>query len=260
MIDVQKMPDYREMAIDKVGIKGIRYPITVLDKNEGKQRTVATINLYCDLPAHFKGTHMSRFIEILNENRGAIDIRDFSKILKEIKARLEARSAYIELKFPYFLTKTAPVSGAEGMVDYDVIFTAGINGDDQVSNAMKLAIPITTLCPCSKEISEYGAHNQRGLVRLSVKLGRFVWLEDFIGLVEQAGSGEIFSVLKREDEKACTEFAYENPRFVEDVVREIGMRLRDDPNVVWFKVESENFESIHNHNAYACIEMDKTKP
>ncbi len=251
------MPDHREIAIDKVGVKGVRYPITVLDKDHGKQRTVASINMYVNLPHEFKGTHMSRFIEILNEYRRAIDIREIGGLLRDIKTRLDAQSAHLELNFPYFLTKSAPASGAESLVDYDVTYSASIDDRDQERTSMVLHVPITTVCPCSKEISERGAHNQRGMVSLTIRLRRFVWMEDLIRLIEDSGSGQVYALLKRDDEKVCTEWAYDNPRFVEDVVREVALRLKDDPNVIYFKVESENHESIHNHNAYACIEVDK---
>jgi len=240
-----------------VGVKGLRYPITVLDKNEGQQRTIASINMYVSLPQHFKGTHMSRFIEILNKHSGSLDIRSFGKLLPEIKEKLEADSAYVELHFPYFIKKHAPVSGSESLVDYDVIYKGIIDHDNNKSMWITVHVPICTVCPCSKEISDRGAHNQRGMVRLSIQMKKFMWLEDLILLVESAGSGQLYALLKREDEKFCTEFAYDHPRFVEDVVREVGARLRDDANVTRFKVETETIESIHNHNAYACIEMDK---
>jgi GTP cyclohydrolase I len=255
VIDVQRLPDTREMPIDKVGVKGIHYPITVLDRDRGEQHTVASINMYVNLPHHFKGTHMSRFIEILNENRGSIDIRHFSALLPEIKRRLNAESAHVEMTFPYFITKQAPVSKAEAMVDYEVTYSGEIAEDNNTTLYITVKVPITTVCPCSREISDRGAHNQRGLVTLSVRMRKFVWLEDLISLVERAGSGELYALLKREDEKFCTESAYDKPRFVEDVVREVGAALREDKKVDWFKVESENIESIHNHNAYACIEM-----
>ncbi len=258
MIDVQRLPDNREMPIDKVGVKGVRYPITVRDRKRGSQNTVATINMYVNLPHHFKGTHMSRFIEILNAHRGAIDIREFDGLLTEIKSRLEAQSVHVELSFTYFVTKKAPVSGAESLVDYDITYIASLDEHNQPSMTLSMQVPITTVCPCSKEISERGAHNQRGTVTLSLRMTRFVWLEEFINRVEAAGSGQLYALLKREDEKFCTETAYDNPRFVEDVVREVGQVMRDDPNILWFKVESETLESIHNHNAYACIEIDKT--
>ena len=257
MIDVQNQSDHRELPIDMVGVKGVRCPVTVLDRARGRQNTVATISVFVDLPQHFKGTHMSRFIELLNEHRGSIDIREFGRILEQVKSRLEARSASIELHFPYFITKKAPISGLEAPMDYDVIYRGRIDEQDRQTLSLCVKVPIATVCPCSREISDRGAHNQRGVVTLSLRVKRFVWLEDLIQMVEKAGSGELYALLKREDEKYCTESAYDHPRFTEDVVREIGAQLRDDANVVWFKVESETIESIHNHNAYACIEMDK---
>lgn len=257
MIDVQKMPDHREMPIDKVGVKGLRYPINVLDRDHGEQQTIASVNMYVNLPHQFKGTHMSRFIEILNENRGEIDIRRFDDILPEIKKRLDAESAHLELSFPYFIKKKAPVSKVEALVDYDVTLSGEIDANDKRTTQVTLKVPISTVCPCSKEISLRGAHNQRGLVTLSVRFNKFIWLEDLIDLVESTGSCKLYAMLKREDEKYCTEQAYDNPKFVEDVVRDIGAVLRDDSNVVWFSVESEHMESIHNHNAYASIEVDK---
>lgn len=259
MIDVQKMQDEREMPIDKVGVKGLHYPITVLDKNKGEQKTIASINMYVNLPHHFKGTHMSRFVEILNEYHGSIDIKKFDEIIGKVKQKLEAESAHVEMSFPYFIKKPAPVSKIEALVDYSVTLRGAINRNNEQTLFISVKVPVTTVCPCSKEISDRGAHNQRGWVTLSVQTEKFVWIEDLIHLVETSGSGELYSLLKREDEKYCTEKAYDNPRFVEDVVREIGSVMRDDENVVWFKVESENMESIHNHNAYACIEMDKSK-
>lgn len=259
MIDVQQMPDEREMPIDKVGVKGLRYPITVLDRDSGEQQTIANINMYVNLPHHYKGTHMSRFVEILNEHHGSIDTRKFDKILCEVKKRLDAESAHVEMTFPYFIKKPAPISRIEALVDYDVTLKGSVNEKNEKNLYMSVKVPITTVCPCSKEISDRGAHNQRGWVTLSVLTKKFVWVESLIQQVEASGSGELYSLLKREDEKYCTETAYDNPRFVEDVVREIGSAMRDDENILWFKVESENMESIHNHNAYACIEMDKRK-
>jgi len=249
------MPDHRDLPIDKVGVKGLRYPITILDRDRGEQQTVASINMYVSLPREFKGTHMSRFIEVLNEHRHSIDIGHFKDMLPEIKTRLNAKSAHVEFNFPYFITKKAPVSKKEGLIDYDVTYLGSIDENDKRSMALTVKVPIQTVCPCSKEISLRGAHNQRGWVTLSVRLQKFMWLEELIELVESAGSGELYALLKREDEKYCTEYAFDHPRFVEDVVREIGAKLRDNPSVGWFRVESENMESIHNHNAYACIEM-----
>ena len=255
MEDIQNNKDHRNIDIDQVGVKGIRYPITVLDKNMGKQQTVAKINMYVNLPRHYKGTHMSRFVEVLNEHSKRISLQNFSEILEEVKSRLNAESAHMEITFPYFINKMAPVTGSEGLMEYKCTFKGSLNrGIDIVTI---IHVPISTLCPCSKEISEFGAHNQRGIVTLKVRFKKFIWIEDLIQLVEEAASSEVFSVLKREDEKYVTEKAYQNPMFVEDIVRDIALKLNDDSNITWFAVESENFESIHNHNAYAYIEKHK---
>ncbi|MBW2608758.1 MAG: GTP cyclohydrolase I FolE2 [Deltaproteobacteria bacterium] len=255
MKDIQNHKDDRNIDIDQVGVKGIRYPITVLDKNMGKQQTVARINMYVDLPRYYKGTHMSRFVEILNEHSRRISLQNFSDILEEMKERLDAQSAHMEISFPYFVKKRAPVSGSEGLMEYKCTFRGSLNnGSDLVTI---IQVPISTLCPCSKEISDFGAHNQRGEVKLQVRFKKFIWIEDLISLVEESASSDVYSVLKREDEKYVTERAYDNPKFVEDVVRDIAQKLNKDTNITWFAVESENFESIHNHNAYAYIEKHK---
>jgi len=256
MQDVQNQKDHRNIAIDKVGVKDIRYPITVLDKATKTQQTVAMINMYVNLPKDFKGTHMSRLVEILNEHDRMISIKNFSEILSTMKERLNAESAHIEISFPYFIMKTSPVTKSQGLMEYQCTFKGSLNkGKDLV---VMINVPITTLCPCSKEISEFGAHNQRGEVRLQVRFKRFVWIEDLIQLVEENASCDVYSVLKREDEKYVTERAYNNPKFVEDIVRDIAEKLQNDDNIVWFAVESENIESIHNHNAYAYVERDKS--
>ena len=257
MKDIQNHQDYRNIDIDQVGVKGIRYPITVLDKSAGEQQTVAKINMYVSLPRYYKGTHMSRFVEILNEHSRRISLQNFSEILEEMKDRLSAESAHMEITFPYFINKAAPVTGTEGLMEYNCTFKGSLNnkGTDLV---IIIHVPISTLCPCSKEISDFGAHNQRGEVRLQIRFKKFVWIEDLIRLVEESASSDVYSVLKREDEKFVTEKAYNNPMFVEDIVREIALRLGNDPNITWFAVESENFESIHNHNAYAYVEKHKT--
>jgi GTP cyclohydrolase I len=255
MKDIQNHVDDRNIDIDQVGVKGIRYPITVLDKNMGQQQTVATINMYVNLPRQYKGTHMSRFVEILNEHSKQISLQNFSDILREMKKRLNAERANMEITFPYFINKRAPVSGSEGLMEYKCTFKGSLDkGSDLIT---VIHVPISTLCPCSKEISNFGAHNQRGEVTLQVRFKKFIWIEDLISLVEESASSDIYSVLKREDEKYVTERAYEHPMFVEDIVRDIAEKLNNDPNITWFSVESENFESIHNHNAYAYIEKHK---
>ena len=257
MIDIQNHTDHRNIDIDRVGVKGIRYPITVLDKSQGEQSTVAEINMFVNLPRHYKGTHMSRFVEILNENNRMISLHSLSRILEEMKRRLNAQSAHIEISFPYFIKKSAPVSGVEGLMEYRCKFIGSLS--NRLDLILILFVPVTTLCPCSKEISDFGAHNQRGEVRLKVRFKKFIWIEDLIRLVEESASSEIYSILKREDEKYVTEKAYQNPMFVEDIVREIAKKLNMDSNIIWYDVESENFESIHNHSAYAFIRCDKER-
>jgi GTP cyclohydrolase I len=256
-IDIQNQKDDRNIDIDKVGVKDIRYPITVLDKETKTQQTVALINMYVNLPRDYKGTHMSRLVEILNEHNRRISIQNFSDILSTMKKRLNAESAQIEISFPYFVMKLSPVTHSQGLMEYQCTFKGSLNkGKDLV---VMINVPINTLCPCSKEISNFGAHNQRGEVRLQVRFNKFIWIEDLIKLVEESAPSDIYSVLKREDEKYVTEKAYQNPKFVEDIVRDIASKLDRDPNITWFAVESENFESIHNHNAYAFIERDKSQ-
>ena len=256
MKDIQNHKDDRNIDIDQVGVKGIRYPITVLDKDMGEQQTVARINMYVNLPRYYKGTHMSRFVEILNEHSRRISLQNFSEILEEMKKRLNAESAHMEISFPYFINKAAPVTGSEGLMEYECTFKGSLKeGSDLVTI---IRVPISTLCPCSREISDSGAHNQRGEVRLQVRFKKFIWIEDLIKLAEESASSDVYSVLKREDEKYVTERAYNHPMFVEDIVRDIAQKLNDDTNITWFAVESENFESIHNHNAYAYVEKNKT--
>lgn len=257
MKDIQNHKDDRNIDIDQVGVKGIRYPITVLDKNMGKQQTVAEISMYVNLPRQYKGTHMSRFVEILNEHSRRISLQNFSEILEEMKKRLNAESAHMEITFPYFINKTAPVTGSEGLMEYKCTYKGSLNKKTDL--VIIIHVPISTLCPCSKEISDFGAHNQRGEVRLQVRFKKFIWIENLISLVEESASSDIYSVLKREDEKYVTEKAYNNPMFVEDIVRDIAQKLNNDPNITWFAVESENLESIHNHNAYAYVEKHKGK-
>lgn len=255
MIDIQNRRDHRRVGINKVGVKNIQYPITVLDKRNKVQHTVGKVNMYVNLPHHFKGTHMSRFIEILNEYRGTINIKAIATILDKMKEKLNAQSAYLEVEFPYFVEKRAPVSGAKSLMGYTCQFLASLTNGHH-SLVVGITVPVTTLCPCSKEISKKGAHNQRSLVTVKVTFRKFFWIEDLIRIVENSASSAVFSLLKRSDEKFLTERAYDNPLFVEDVVRNIALRLNANSNITWFKVESENLESIHNHNAYACVEKE----
>jgi len=253
MRDVQNERDHRNIPIDKVGIKNLRYPIKVLDRTNGYQHTVATINMYVDLPHKNKGTHMSRFVEIINQFRLELSLKKISEILTEMKASLNAASAHIEITFPYFIEKHAPVSAASGLMDYVCTIRGSSTPGGEIDIVSEVRVPISSVCPCSKEISEVGAHNQRGEVSLKVRFRKFIWIEDMIAVVEEAASSEVFSVLKRVDEKAVTERAYMNPKFVEDIVRDVATTLQQDDNITWFSVGAENFESIHNHSAYAHI-------
>jgi GTP cyclohydrolase I len=253
MRDVQNERDYRNMPINKVGIKNLRYPITVLDRGRGHQHTVASINMYVDLPHECKGTHMSRFVEMLHLFRPKLSLKTFSDILGQMKHHLNAASAHIEVTFPYFIEKIAPVSKSPGLMDYTCRFVGSINSDSKVDLVSEIIVPISSVCPCSKEISEDGAHNQRGKVCLRTRFKKFIWIEDMVELVERAASCDIYSVLKRSDEKFITEKGYANPKFVEDIVRDIALELQADSNITWFDVGVENYESIHNHNAYAFI-------
>lgn len=253
MKDVQNQRDTRNIPIDKVGIKNLRYPVTVLDRRDGRQATVASINMYVDLPHDYKGTHMSRFVEILHLINKEVSLKRVSYVLDQMKKHLDAASAHIEITFPYFIEKMAPISSVPGLMDYTCRIVGSSNSKNEVDLISEVNVPITSVCPCSKEISDAGAHNQRGEVRLQTRFKRFIWLEDMIELVESCASCDVFSVLKRVDEKQVTEQGYSNPKFVEDVVRDIAARLQQDSNITWFSVSAENFESIHNHSAYAHI-------
>ncbi|MBN2468278.1 MAG: GTP cyclohydrolase I FolE2 [Deltaproteobacteria bacterium] len=251
--DVQNQPDHRRIPIQKVGVKNIKYPIIVLDKKNKIQHTIATFNMYVGLPHQFKGTHMSRFVEILNDYRQGIDMRNLSDVLTKMKTSLNAESAHVEIEFPYFIEKTAPVSKAASLMEYTCRFIGSMEGDEKAKLTVGIDVPVTTLCPCSKSISDKGAHNQRSLVSVRLRIKKFFWIEDIIVLIEESASAPVYALLKRKDEKFLTEQAYENPLFVEDIVRTIAEKLNADGNVTWFSVESENMESIHNHNAYAMV-------
>jgi GTP cyclohydrolase I len=254
--DVQSSADSRRIAIDKVGIKDIRHPVRVRDRSNGEQHTVANFNMYVHLPHNFKGTHMSRFVQILNCHEREISISFFKEMLGEMAKYLESEAGHIEMSFPYFINKTAPVSGVQSLLDYDVTFIGEIR-DGKAEMHIKVVVPVTSLCPCSKEISDYGAHNQRSHVTVQVRSRGFIWIEELIEMVEKEASCELYGLLKRPDEKRVTEIAYDNPKFVEDMVRDVAGKLNKDDRVGAYRVESENFESIHNHSAYAMIERDK---
>lgn len=258
MPDVQGSADRRNVPIDKVGVKDIRYPISLhCPTTGGRKHTVANVNMYVALPHHQKGTHMSRFLEVLNKHHEAISSKDIMSVCREMKERLEAEEAHLELSFPYFIDKKAPVSGMSGKLDIEVTFECASNSHDDF--VMGIKVPATSLCPCSKEISAYGAHNQRCIMEAKVRFvaGQNMWIEELFEIVEKCASTQVFAVLKRPDEKFVTEDAYDNPKFVEDIVRDLALALDAEDRIAWFQVNSENFESIHNHNAYAMVEKDK---
>jgi len=254
--DVQNQLDHRQIPINRVGVKEVHYPIIVLDKTNKIQHTIARVNMYVNLPHQFKGTHMSRFIEILNQHRGRISLHNFHQILDDLIKSLEAKEARVEMEFPYFIRKRAPVSGEESLMEY-ICRYIGERKDGKEEFFVGITVPVLTLCPCSKEMCERSAHNQRGKVTVTLKYKKFFWIEDIVELIEQSASAPVYALLKREDEKHLTELAYENPRFVEDVVREVTLRLKKTENFSWFRVEAENYESIHNHNAYAMVEWSE---
>jgi GTP cyclohydrolase I len=251
--DKQSEPDHRELRIDKVGVRGLRFPIQVLDKARAVQNTVATIGMFVDLPKEFKGTHMSRFLEVLNAHGNIIHVENIEEILFAMQAKFKAATSHIEIEFPYFLVKKAPVTGLESVMDYVARFEAAAC-HHEIDFVLTVKAMVTTLCPCSKAIAVHGAHNQRGEVTVRIRSRKAVWIEDLIAIIEGSASSELYALLKRADEKAVTERAYENPVFVEDLVRNVATRLNAHPDVTYYKVEAENHESIHNHNAYACIE------
>jgi GTP cyclohydrolase I len=253
--DVQNRADTRRIPINRVGVKDVYHPVRVKDRSSGEQHTIANFNMYVNLPHDFKGTHMSRFIEILHHER-EISVDSFRALLEEMTRRLDANSGHIEMSFPYFVMKKAPVSGVESLMDYRASLI-GERHEGRTDIWVKVVVAVTSLCPCSKKISDYGAHNQRSHITLKVRIREHVWIEELIDIAEKEASCELYGILKRPDEKYVTEHAYDNPKFVEDMVRDIALRLNADERVLAYVVESENFESIHNHSAYALIEKDK---
>ena len=250
--DVQSRRDERQVAIDKAGIRDLAHPVRVSDRSRREQHTVARVSMSVELPKHFNGTHMSRFIEILHRER-EVSVADLSALLQETAARLEADAAHIEIEFPFFVMKRAPVSGVESLMDYRVTLS-GTRRDGVDRRSIRVVVPVTSLCPCSKKISERGAHNQRSHVTITAQLRGSMWIEDLIDIAESEASSELYAILKRPDEKFVTERAYDNPKFVEDLVRDVALRLDREPQIAAYRVEVENFESIHNHSAYALIE------
>jgi GTP cyclohydrolase I len=253
--DVQGRADTRQLPINKVGIKDIKHPVKVKDRSAGEQHTVATFDMYVNLPHNFKGTHMSRFVEILHHER-EISVESFGAMLAEMTQRLDATRGNIEMRFPYFVMKKAPVSGVESLMDYDASLI-GEYKDGKAEMWIRAVVPVTSLCPCSKKISDYGAHNQRSHITIKAKLREHMWIEELIDIAESEASCELYGILKRPDEKFVTERAYDNPKFVEDMVRDVAARLNKEDRIASYVIESENFESIHNHSAYALIEKDK---
>ncbi len=256
MEDVQGSTDSRHISIDKVGIRRIRHPVRVRDRSQGEQHTIASFDMYVDLPHNFKGTHMSRFVEVLNNQEYEITVASFRNILTEMAQRLEARSGHIAMNFPYFIKRYAPVTKVPSLMDYDVTLL-GYIANQETSMGVSIVVPVTSLCPCSKKISDRGAHNQRSHVTVTAMMSRWLWLEDLIDMVESEASSKLYGLLKRPDEKYVTEYAYDNPKFVEDMVRDVAAHLNQEPRIICYIVESENFESIHNHSAYAAIEHSK---
>ncbi len=254
--DVQSRTDVRRLPINKVGIKDVYHPVRVKDRCEGEQHTIARFNMYVDLPHNFKGTHMSRFVEILHAHEREISVKSFKDMLAEMTERLEADVGHIEMTFPYFVMKKAPVSGVESMMNYEATLIGEFR-ENRSQISIRVVVPVTTLCPCSKDISDYGAHNQRSHVTITARTCGFMWIEELIEIAESKASCDLYGILKRPDEKHVTERAYDNPRFVEDIVRDVATHLNEDDRVLSYVVESENFESIHNHSAYALIEHDK---
>jgi GTP cyclohydrolase IB len=263
LVDVQNRPDTRGLPLDNVGVRDIRCPITVLDRQDAKQHTVASVSLSVSLPHHFKGTHMSRFVEILENHRGEFTMRTIPSLLEDMRRRLDAERARVEVRFPYFIRRAAPASGAAALMDYQCWFV-GEASDASTDFVLGVEVPVTSLCPCSKEISDYGAHNQRGHISIEVRsvraddqTPRLIWIEELIEVAESSASAPVYPLLKRSDERHVTMQAYDNPVFVEDMVRNVAVKLQIDPRVAWCSVRAVNQESIHNHNAFAAVEWTR---
>lgn len=254
--DVQAIADRRNVFINRVGVKALVHPLRIAAAGGAAVPTVATVDMTVGLPPEVKGTHMSRFVEILQQCDEPIDAAAFERLLGRMLQRLEAQSGTIEMRFPYFIRKRAPVSGVESLLDYRVMFR-GERVSGETLFTTRVSAPATSLCPCSKEISEYGAHNQRSDITITVQCAGPMAIEELAGIAEQEASCEVYGLLKRPDEKYVTERAYDNPKFVEDLVRDIALRLDADERVRSYAVEAENFESIHNHSAYALVERVK---
>ncbi|MBO5737959.1 GTP cyclohydrolase I FolE2 [bacterium] len=261
MKDVQNQQDFRGVDIQKVGIKDFEMPIIIQRKEAEDKVIYASATCGVSLPAHFKGTHMSRFVEVLNNWRGkkTLDIKD---CVESMVQRLDAESGYVKFDFKYFVDKKSPVTGISAPMCYDCTFEGILDNykkdDEKYRFYLGAKVPVTTLCPCSKEISEYGAHNQRAIISVKVTYAEneHVWLEDLISDIEKTASSELYPLLKREDEKYVTEHAYNNPKFVEDVLRDVVILLRNNDKIKSFEVECESLESIHNHSAWCATHVD----
>jgi GTP cyclohydrolase I len=253
--EIQNNPAKHDFDLDMVGVSNVSYPITVMDKENKWQDTIAEVTMTVFLPYQYRGTHMSRFIEILNRHRGKITMTTVQDILENMKTIFQAKSTHITLSFPYFMTKRAPISGDESIMKYDASFIATLN--ENLDFILEIKVPVLILCPCSKEISDRGAHNQRAIVKVQIRMRKLIWIEDIIETVEKCASSPVFSLLKRSDEKYITEHAYDNPKFVEDIVREVASNFDKDDRIIYFSASCESYESIHNHNAFAFIKIDK---
>jgi GTP cyclohydrolase I len=257
MEDVQASHDAREIPISRVGIKDLSHPITIQNRDGSTSSSIASFSMSVSLPHDQKGTHMSRFIQMLNETETVVSAKSFHKMLNGMVQRLEADNGYIEMQFPYFIEKTAPVSGVKSLMDYQVSLAGQIE-NGYVDSTLEITVPVKSLCPCSKKISEYGAHNQRSHLTVGINCSSKMWLNELIKIVEAQASAELFAILKRPDEKYITERAYNNPKFVEDVVRDVANEFDNNDKISRYYVHAENFESIHNHSAFAVVEHDKS--
>ncbi len=256
--DVQSYTDQRHIGINRVGIRDIRHPVSVVDRSGVIQNTVARFSMSVRLPEDRKGTHMSRFSQLLNEHdHAAHSVKNFESLFAQMNRRLDSTAGTIEMTFPYFISKQAPISGVHGMLDYQVTLRSDVRVEKQTDTSVKVVVPVTSLCPCSREISDYGAHNQRSHITIDVRISEPVWIEELIDIAEREASSELYSQLKRADEKVVTERAYDNPKFVEDLIRDVAQHLNSDARIRAYTLEVENFESIHNHSAYAMIQHDK---
>lgn len=253
MKDVQNERDERNISIHKVGIHGLSYPVCVREPGGTIQHTVASLNLFVDLPHQYRGTHMSRFIEVTERHAMDMKLSSLDEILKDMLETFDCETAHLDISFPYFIRKSAPVSGMQSMMEYRARVEGSLTRGKKLALIMEITVPVHNLCPCSKEISEYGAHNQRGEVKIRAVTNKLVWFEELIQIAEDASSAPLYALLKREDEKWVTEKSYENPKFVEDAARDVAVMLNQDPRIDGYSIEVSNFESIHNHNAYASI-------